>query len=348
MSTQFASLIHTRLQHCAQEIGTPAILVGISHGQQTLLTLASQPPHHPTPSICVNDWMRVGSVTKLFTATLLLRLAEEGRVSLTAPIAQWYPHLPNANQITVSHLLQHTSGLANYTDMPQFIAQAIGGRSWTIDEILACLPPSSQLFAPGTGWAYSNTNYVLLGGIIEQLTQLPVAQAFEQWLLIPLRLRRTLLDMNDSAAGLIDGYGRDPASQQVIPMTHVLHPSSAHAAGALVATVTDLIFFSQAVLAGSFLHPETFQAMHQIIPATTPHYPFGTGYGLGVSALRLGDEEAYGHPGNIPGYSSLVAYLPKRDLHLAILLNQDYAAAPNGMVNTQYIAETLITMYDHS
>ena len=140
MSTPFASLIHTRLQHCAQEIGTPAILVGISHGHQTLLTLASQPPHHPTPSIGVNDWMRVGSVTKVFTATLLLRLAEEGRVSLTAPIAQWYPHLPHATQITVSHLLQHTSGLANYTDMPQFFAQAIGGRSWTINEILACVP----------------------------------------------------------------------------------------------------------------------------------------------------------------------------------------------------------------
>jgi D-alanyl-D-alanine carboxypeptidase len=348
MSTQFASLLHTRLQHCAQAIGTPAMLVGIGLGHQTLLTLASQPPHHPTPSICVNDWMRVGSVTKLFTATLLLRLVEEGRVSLTAPIAQWYPHLPNADQIAVSHLLQHTSGLANYTDMPQFFAQAVGGRSWTIDELLACLPPSSQLFAPGTGWAYANTNYVLLGGIIEQLTQLPVAQAFEQWLLIPLRLRRTLLDMHDSAAGLLDGYGRDPASGQVIPLTHVLHPSSAHAAGALVATVSDLIFFSQAVLAGSFLHPETFQAMHQIIPATTPQYPFGTGYGLGVSALLLGDEEAYGHPGNIPGYSSLVAYLPKRDLHLAIILNQDYAAAPNGMVNTHYLAETLITMYDQS
>ena len=113
-------------------------------------------------------------------------------------------------------------------------------------------------------------------------------------------------------------------------------------------TVTDLIFFSQAVLAGSFLRPETVQAMRQFVPATTPQYPFGTGYGLGVNALRLGDEEAYGHPGNIPGYSSLVAYLPKRDLHLAIILNQDYAAAPNGMVNTQYIAETLITMYDQS
>jgi D-alanyl-D-alanine carboxypeptidase len=284
----------------------------------------------------------------LFTATLLLCLAEEGRISLAAPIAQWYPHLPNANQITVSHLLQHTSGLANYTDMPQFLAQALGGRSWTIHEILACVPPSSQLFAPGTGWAYSNTNYVLLGGIIEHLTQLPVAQAFEEWLLIPLCLQRTLLDMNDSAAGLIDGYGRDLAAQQVIPMTHVLHPLSAHAAGALVATVTDLIFFSQAVLAGSFLHPETVHAMHQIIPATTPQYLFGTGYGLGVSALRLGDEEAYGHPGNILGYSSLVAYLPKRELHLAMMLNQDYATAPNGIVNTQYIAETLIMMYDQS
>jgi D-alanyl-D-alanine carboxypeptidase len=334
------------LQQCAQEIGTHAILVGISHGQRTLLTLAIQQPDSPAQSICVNDWMRVGSVTKLFTATLLMRLAEEGRVSLTAPVDQWYPQLPNANRITVRHLLQHTSGLANYTDMPQFFAQAIGGRYWTINEILACLPPSSQLFAPGTGWAYSNTNYVLLGGIIEQLTRLPVAQAFEQWLLIPLRLRRTLLDMNDSAAGLIDGYGRDPASQQVISMTHLLHPSSAHAAGALVATVTDLIFFSQAVLAGRFLRPETIQAMHRIIPATTPQYPFGTGYGLGVSAMRLGEEEAYGHPGNIPGYSSLVAYLPKRDLHLAIILNQDYAVAPNGMVNTQYVAETLITMYD--
>jgi D-alanyl-D-alanine carboxypeptidase len=348
MSTPFASLLHTHLQHCAQEMGTPAILVGISQGQQIVLILASQPPNSPPSSIGVNDWMRVGSVTKLFTATLLLRLVEAGRVSLTTPIAHWYPHLPNANQITVRHLLQHTSGFANYTDMPQFFAQAIDGRSWTITDILACLPPSSQLFAPGTGWAYANTNYVLLGGIIEHLTQLPIAQAFDQWLLIPLRLRRTLLDMDDAAAGLIDGYGRDPASGQVMPMTHVLHPSSAHAAGALVATVTDLILFSQAVLAGSFLQPETMHAMHQMMPATTPQYPFGTGYGLGVSALRLGSEEAYGHPGNIPGYSSLIAYLPKRDLHLGILLNHDYAAAPNGMVNTQFIAETLITLYDQS
>jgi D-alanyl-D-alanine carboxypeptidase len=346
MSTPFASLMHTRLQRCAHELGAPAILAAISHGQQTLVTVASQPPSHPAPAIGVNDWMRVGSVTKLFTATLLLRLVEEQRVSLTAPIAEWYPHLPHANQITVRHLLQHTSGLANYTDMPQFLAQAIGGRSWTIAEILACLPPSSQLFAPGTAWAYSNTNYVLLGGIIVELTQLPISRAFDEWLLTPLRMRRTLLDMNDSAPGLIDGYGRDPASGQVIAMTHLLHPSSAHAAGALVATVTDLIFFSQAALAGSFLHPETVRAMRQFIPATTPQYPFGVGYGLGVCALRLGAEEAYGHPGNIPGYSSLVAYLPKRDVHLAVILNQDYAVAANGMVNTQCIAETLITMFD--
>src|SRR6516225_4645829 len=128
MSTPFASLMHTRLQRCAHELGAPAILAAISHGQQTLVTVASQPPSHPAPAIGVNDWMRVGSVTKLFTATLLLRLVEEQRVSLTAPIAEWYPHLPNANQITVSHLLQHTSGLANYTDMPKFFAQAIGGR----------------------------------------------------------------------------------------------------------------------------------------------------------------------------------------------------------------------------
>jgi D-alanyl-D-alanine carboxypeptidase len=346
MSTPFASVIHTWLQHCAQALGTPAILVGIGQGQQTLFTFATQPPNTPTQPIGVNDWMRVGSVTKLFTATLLLRLAEEGRVSLSAPIAHWYPHLPNASQITVTHLLQHTSGLANYTDIPQFLTQAMSGRAWTIEDILACVPPSSQLFAPGTELAYSNTNYVLLGGIIEHLTQLPVAQAFEHWLLVPLRLRRTLLDINDSAAGLIDGFGRDPTSGQLIPMTHLLHPSGAHAAGALVATVTDLIYFSQAVLAGSFLHPETAHAMRQMRPAITPQYPFATGYGLGVSALRLGDEEAYGHPGNIPGYSSLIAYLPKRDLHLAILLNQDYAAAPNGMVNTQYIAESLITLYD--
>jgi D-alanyl-D-alanine carboxypeptidase len=346
MSTSFASLIHTRLQRCADELGAPAILAGISHGQQTLFTVVSQSPNHPAPSIGVNDWMRVGSVTKLFTATLLLHLAEEGRVSLAAPIAEWYPHLPHANQITVRSLLQHTSGLANYTDMPQFLSQAIGGRPWTIDEILACLPASSQLFDPGTGWAYSNTNYVLLGGIIAELTQLPISQAFDEWLLTPLRMRGTLLDMNDSAPGLIDGYGRDPVSGQVIPMTHLLHPSSAQAAGALVATVTDLILFSQAALAGSFLQPETLRAMRQFIPATTPQYPFGTGYGLGVCALRLGDEEAYGHPGNIPGYSSLVAYLPKRDMHLAIILNQDYAVASNGMVNTQFVAETLISLCD--
>ena len=136
MSTPFASLLHTRLQQCAEELGTPAILVGISHGHQTLLTLASQPPNTPTSSIGVNDWMRVGSVTKMFTATLLLRLAEEGRVSLTEPLAEWYPHLPHAKEITVRHLLRHRS--SNIYPDPTVIGAKFSEVEQRDQEFFAC------------------------------------------------------------------------------------------------------------------------------------------------------------------------------------------------------------------
>ncbi|RYZ43530.1 MAG: class A beta-lactamase-related serine hydrolase, partial [Myxococcaceae bacterium] len=147
----------------------------------------------PATGLKVEDRLRVGSITKSFVAVVALQLQAEGRLSLDAPLATWVPDFPRADRISVRQLLNHTSGAFNYTQSQEFLAQAEAspGKTWTPEELIAYGAAQSPSFEPGARWEYSNTNYILLGHILESVTGTPLAQQLRTRILEPLDLDST-------------------------------------------------------------------------------------------------------------------------------------------------------------
>jgi D-alanyl-D-alanine carboxypeptidase len=170
---------HQLQQALAQSVANPAapgMIVGIwipGNGTWIRATgLADRTTKHPMQ---VNEYMRIGSVTKTFIATLLLQLVGDGKVGLDDPVSRWAPQVPNAHHITIRELLNMSSGLYNYTEDPQFLRQltrppTAAVRHWTPRQLVAIALAHKPYFPPGKGWYYSNTNFILLGQIIEAVT----------------------------------------------------------------------------------------------------------------------------------------------------------------------------------
>ena len=149
-----------------------------------------------------SDHYRIGSITKTMTATVILQLVQEGKLSLDDPISKYRPDVPNGDNITIAQLLDMRSGLAGYTENPMF-QQAVDDdpeRIWTPDELLALAFSAPPLFPPGTAWQYSNTNYVLLGLVMEDVTGQSVAELFQERLFDPLGLDGTVMPALDDAS----------------------------------------------------------------------------------------------------------------------------------------------------
>ena len=159
-----------------------------------------------------SDILRVGSVTKTFTAGVVLKLSERGYIDLDAPTERWMPDWPHAGEITVRHLLNHTSGLRNYTDDLWFLARTLlfPKRVWQPAELAAVTRGKPLYFSPGTGHHYSNTNYVLLGLICERATGKPMAELYRELIFDPLGLRDTyFVPYEPPPVRLVTGFERD-------------------------------------------------------------------------------------------------------------------------------------------
>ena len=275
---------------------------------------------------------RIGSITKMFTATVILQLAEEGVLSLDDPLAQWLPdvaeQLPYGDQITLRHLLTHTSGLFNVVEHEAYYADLF--TEMVVDEAtgnvtLACVQrdPHDTLaryvygqeaqFAPGTQWRYSNTNYTLLGMVIEAAAEMPLAEAYRTHIYEPLGMMSTFLDCyEEPVTDVVHGYttGAEGAMTDVTE----LHESIGWSAGGLVSTAADLTTFARGLFGGAlFDSPETLAAM------TTPAP--GSSYGLGL--MLQGDY--MGHAGYIAGFRSVLNYAPETDTVVVMLYNHDAA-----------------------
>jgi D-alanyl-D-alanine carboxypeptidase len=274
---------------------------------------------------------RIGSVTKMVTAAVVMRLAEEGVLTLDDPLAQWLPdvaaQLPHGDRITLRHLLSHTSGVANVVEHEAYYADIFG--AMTVDEAtgnasLACVERDPQdtlaryvygqdaQFEPGTQWRYSNTNYTLLGMIIEAATGTPLAEAYRTFIYEPLGMTSTFLDCyEEPLVDVVHGYTGSGAEMADITE---LHESVGWAAGGLVSTASDLIAFARGVFGGTlFSDPASLAAMTTRAP--------GGNYGLGV-ALQDG---LMGHAGYIAGFRSDLEYAPELDTVVVTLFNHDGA-----------------------
>jgi D-alanyl-D-alanine carboxypeptidase len=289
---------------------------------------------HPDVAIRPGDRFPAGSIVKPFVATTVLQLAERGRFTLDATLPNVLPadvidRFPTASKITVRMLLGHRSGLPEWsTPATDAAAARDPGRVWEVSEFLDLAAAQKALFPPGARYAYSNTNYTLLGLVIEHATDRSWRQEVTDRVIRPLGLRATVLPApgNRSPMGPY-AHGYLKLNGRVLDVSRV-DPSMAGAAGgyALVTTVGDLVRFLDALLAGRlFRRRETLKAMLAFKPASgqPTSEPGQVGYGLGLLRRVLpGGIETIDHLGTTSSYySAYVGRLPRQKVTLAAALN---------------------------
>jgi D-alanyl-D-alanine carboxypeptidase len=263
---------------------------------------------------------RITSVTKIFTVTLLLQAAGEGVLSLDDPISRYYPNIPNGDQITLRLLAIHRSGIADYLGNEQFVAQwkADPKRVWRPDELVTYRIEGSPEFPPGTDFHYSNTNTVLLGLVLHQVTGKPVGQLYRERILQPLGLQETTFSDGDPSIPDPHPRGYTLLGQSgPIPVDATeWKPSVAWTAGGLISTAGDLLTFGRAMGTGEgLLSPqEQAERLDSLLP--DPTKPEAS-YGLGLMGFR----GWIGHTGEIPGFTSTLFYHP--DLHATVVVLVD-------------------------
>ena len=268
---------------------------------------------------------RIGSVTKQFTAALVLQLAEQGLIDLDAPLTTILPDYPAAqgDRVTVHQLLSHTAGIPEHVGRPGF--DEIMRDPVVPDSFLSVFSGQDLDFEPGTAFRYSNSGYYLLGVLIEHVTGQPYALALQERLLGPLGLEAIGYDEGrDVLPQMARGYSRSLGGFVHAPY---FDPSVPYAAGMMYATARALFRWTVALHAGEPFHqPETLDRM------TTP-VRSQYAYGLGVSDLPVGERpvRAIGHDGDVPGFSSFLVTFPDTDRTIVVLDNAGDRTQPIAM-----------------
>lgn len=264
---------------------------------------------------------RIGSVTKQFTAALVLRAAERQRLSLDDPLDRFVPTFPlQGRKVTIRHLLNHSSGIPSYTSLGPAWQKTIP-LELSHDELLALVAGRAFDFEPGTGFAYNNTGYYLLGMVLERVHDASFAGIVQQELCLPLGLTRTRYDSNkDLIRNRAQGYvlvAGKPANDDPLGM------SQPGAAGALLSTGGDLVRWSMALARGKVVSPASYAAM------TTPFVVDGrsTHYGFGLMLGDVADLPCVLHGGGIHGFNSILLHVPQHDLHVAVISNSEGASS---------------------
>lgn len=251
----------------------------------------------------VNGRVRIASNTKMFTATVVLQLAGEGRVGLDAPLSAYLPDLDGVDGITVRHALQHTSGLVDYDDKLIQDYADVQHVHFEPYELLDVVLSEDRLAPPGAKFSYSNANYVLAGLVVQKVTGRPVGEEITRRVIEPLRLRDTYWPaLGDQTIRGRHPHGYWPAAGGRDDVTE-MDPSMAWAAGQLIGTPRDLVTFMTALLDGDLLAPAQLAEMRRTVPAPDFDLTGGATYGLGLGTFRLScGGTAWTHGGDAPGY----------------------------------------------
>ncbi len=262
---------------------------------------------------------RIGSVTKTFTGTIILQLAEAGRLSLDDTIGMYVEGVPNGDRITLRQLANMTSGVASYTASGPFVEMYLSepGRAFTPEELLPFAMELSPLFEPGTQYDYSNTNTILLGMVAEKVTGQPFETALRSGILEPLGLTNTVwpgnqTDLPEPYAQGITLQGNELASDPPRTATH-WNPASLWTAGELISSIDDLLVYSRALATGQDLLGPQMQG-ERLRSFLAPE-----GYGL---ALRCTGAWV-GHTGEVPGYTTVIYHNVLTGTSVAIQANSD-------------------------
>ncbi|HDR4874379.1 TPA: beta-lactamase family protein [Bacillus cereus] len=307
-------------------LGFPGILVKTYEGGKTWGYAAGVANLSTKKPMKTDFRFRIASVTKTFTATVVLQLAGENRLNLDDSIEKWLPGVIQGNgydakQITIRQILNHTSGIAEYSRTKEADFFKNRNKSFTAEDLVKLglsLPPD---FAPGKGWSYSNTGYVLLGILIEKVTGNSYAEEIENRIIEPLELSNTFLPGNSSVipgTNHARGYFQPDGASELKDITYY-NPSIGNSAGDMISTADDLNKFFSYLLSGKLLKEQQLKQMLTTVPTGSAEI---VGYGLGIYETRLPNGVSiWGHSGGIPGFSTFAGGTLGGKHTLAVNLN---------------------------
>jgi len=265
---------------------------------------------------------KIFSTTKMFTATVVLMLEEQGKLSLDDKLSKYYPDFPKADSITIKHMLSHTSGIPAVAE----------GSEYTVDEktLLNCFAGKSLDFSPGKGWNYCNSNYYLLGYIIQKVTGKEYDKVIEELILKPLKMTNSGFHFNElkdvnKALGYEFMSGKNSNEALRFKTDHPF------AAGAMYSTVEDLYKFSEAFYKGRVLNMDLVKSMY------TPY--LNERYGLGQEIYKISNlkNNLVGHSGGAPGYRCRFIRDLEQDIAIIVLVNSE-------MIPVDKIAEDITSI----
>lgn len=324
------------LDEAFQKVTAPGIIAGVKRGAQhwTSLRGSSSRGTSNLPGPLFHS--RIGSVTKTVTATAILQLVDEGKLGLDEPIGRWFPAMPDGSQITVRMLGNMSSGIASFTQFAETVLPYFADpfRVWDpADSINFCLAQPRR-FAPGTEYHYSNTNFLMLGHIIEQLRQQPIGDAFRDHIFRVLGMQDTSYPLtNDLPQPHWQGYTlQGVTGDQPIDSTS-WSPTFFGASGQLVSTVSDLLILARELGTGGLLRLAT--QLERLKPNTASTVD-GDSYLFGL-AIHNG---WLTHAGASPGFIADVAYLPGSDISIAVMANSD-VLLPIGQGSADFVSRSL-------
>ncbi|MFE2560648.1 serine hydrolase domain-containing protein [Streptomyces sp. NPDC059352] len=320
--------VNARLDKVIEDIrkqaGIPGVVAGLwMPGKGSYVRATGVADTVTREPMAADSYVRIGSETKTFTVTALLKLVDDGRIGLDDPIADYIPGVRNGHRITLRHLAEMRSGLFPYTSDADFEHDLLSDpyRFFTPEELLAYGMKHKNTFKPGTQFEYSNSNLILLGLVVEKVSGQKLDDFIRNRVLRPAHLRDTLFPEGaEFPEPHPHGYTDQTLSGEIADATD-WNPSWAWAAGAMISNLHDLRHWAEVVATGKLLSPETQAQRLRTLPTGFP----GTTYGLGIFETN----GWIGHNGSLPGYETVTVYLPSQKATLVLMLNTDARRVDN-------------------
>jgi D-alanyl-D-alanine carboxypeptidase len=324
--------LQARLDQLRERYGVPGISVTVLFadgsswlGASGLADVSAKRPVTPSTSFAI------ASVSKTFTGALVVALAQEGKIDLDVSVRRYLPDLKVNIRTTVRQLLDHTSGLRDYFFHPAIDHALLSApsRRWVAADALKYV--GKAYFKPGTGWHYSNTNYLILGLLAEEVGGAPLGEQIRTRFLDPLGLQHTWYQPSEApTSDVAHGYRFTSAAKdatpidlsdgtRLVPFTSVV--TAAGGAGGFASSSSDLARWARALYAGRVLSPASVDSLVGDISRTAPYKP-RVPYGLGVQRLVIDGAPSLGHSGRLLGFRSAVRWLPDEDIAISVLTNQ--------------------------
>jgi CubicO group peptidase (beta-lactamase class C family) len=249
---------------------------------------------------------RIGSISKTFTAVIIMQMIDESKITLDTKLSSWFPEIPNASTITIEALLRHRSGLFNFTNAPDYTSWMVSKHSK--DDLLKKFIANGTVFKPDEKAAYSNTNYILLSLIAEKVDKKDFALILKDRIITPCKLEDTYY-----------GGKIKPKENEAFSYTNInkwtlateTDMSVPIGAGAIVSNPTDLNIFYNQLFSGKLVSVESLSKMKKLVD----------GFGIGMFQIPFYERMAFGHTGGIDGFQSMIGYFPDEKVSIAYTSN---------------------------